>query len=152
MTTLTIDDEGETVVHDLFVVSAPISGRLMRIDLEPGDAVERRKTILARILPTEPGLLDTRTRTEALAREKMYTTSGHLPYYAESMFPPMELREEGPAHARVSEALVESSQGDETLKKQTKELMTWFEDWAKAQGKTAKDANFSEFIETLPGE
>lgn len=69
---VTIDDEGETVVHDLFVVSAPISGRLMRIDLEPGDAVERRKTILARILPTEPGLLDTRTRTEALAREKMY--------------------------------------------------------------------------------
>ena len=25
----------------------------------------------------------------------MYLTSGHLPYYAESMFPPMELVEEG---------------------------------------------------------
>jgi threonyl-tRNA synthetase len=34
-----------------------------------------------------------RVRTPHLAREKMYKTSGHLPYYAESMFPPMELRE-----------------------------------------------------------
>src|SRR5258705_30137 len=32
-----------------------------------------------------------RVRTPHLARESMYRTSGHLPYYAESMFPPMEL-------------------------------------------------------------
>src|SRR5438045_8475189 len=32
-----------------------------------------------------------RVRTPHLARENMYLTSGHLPYYAESMFPPMEL-------------------------------------------------------------
>jgi hypothetical protein len=32
-----------------------------------------------------------RVRTPHLAKEKMYKTSGHLPYYAESMFPPMEL-------------------------------------------------------------
>ena len=36
-----------------------------------------------------------RVRTPHLARESMYKTSGHLPYYAESMFPPMELQEEG---------------------------------------------------------
>src|SRR5579872_6565538 len=35
-----------------------------------------------------------RVRTPVLARENMYLTSGHLPYYAESMFPPMELLEE----------------------------------------------------------
>jgi threonyl-tRNA synthetase len=35
-----------------------------------------------------------RVKTPHLAREKMYKTSGHLPYYAESMFPPMELIEE----------------------------------------------------------
>src|ERR1700761_9163577 len=34
-----------------------------------------------------------RVRTPHLARENMYLTSGHLPYYAESMFPAMELRE-----------------------------------------------------------
>src|SRR5450432_2053354 len=34
-----------------------------------------------------------RVRTPHLARENMYLTSGHLPYYAESMFPPMEIFE-----------------------------------------------------------
>jgi threonyl-tRNA synthetase len=34
-----------------------------------------------------------RVRTPHLARENMYLTSGHLPYYAESMFPPMEMYE-----------------------------------------------------------
>ena len=33
----------------------------------------------------------------------MYKTSGHLPYYAESMFPPMELRELPDIDARYSE-------------------------------------------------
>jgi threonyl-tRNA synthetase len=31
-----------------------------------------------------------RVRTPHICKEKMYLTSGHLPYYAESMFPPME--------------------------------------------------------------
>ena len=31
-----------------------------------------------------------RVRTPHLAKESMYLTSGHLPYYAESMYPPME--------------------------------------------------------------
>ena len=34
-----------------------------------------------------------RVRTPHLARENLYLTSGHLPYYEESMFPPMELQE-----------------------------------------------------------
>ncbi len=33
-----------------------------------------------------------RVRTPHLARENMYLTSGHLPYYAESMFPPMQMK------------------------------------------------------------
>src|SRR5712691_8175447 len=33
-------------------------------------------------------------RTPHIAREILYKKSGHLPYYAESMFPPMELLEE----------------------------------------------------------
>jgi len=35
-----------------------------------------------------------RVRTPHIARESLYLKSGHLPYYAESMFPPMELRRE----------------------------------------------------------
>jgi threonyl-tRNA synthetase len=35
-----------------------------------------------------------RVRTPHIARESMYRRSGHLTYYADSMFPPMELMEE----------------------------------------------------------
>ncbi len=35
-----------------------------------------------------------RVRTPHIAREKMYLTSGHLPYYEDSMFPPMNLVEQ----------------------------------------------------------
>jgi threonyl-tRNA synthetase len=34
-----------------------------------------------------------RVRTPHIAREQLYLKSGHLPYYKESMFPPMELKE-----------------------------------------------------------
>src|SRR6186997_2827962 len=40
-----------------------------------------------------------RVRTPHLARENMYLTSGHLPYSAESMFPPMELNDAPSAKA-----------------------------------------------------
>jgi len=33
-----------------------------------------------------------RVRTPHIARESLYKKSGHLPYYADSMFPPMELK------------------------------------------------------------
>jgi threonyl-tRNA synthetase len=36
-----------------------------------------------------------RVRTVNIARESLYRKSGHIPYYAESMFPPMELKEHG---------------------------------------------------------
>src|SRR5256714_8196957 len=41
-----------------------------------------------------------RVRTPHIARETLYKKSAHLPYYAESMFPPMELHES--AEAEVS--------------------------------------------------
>ncbi len=41
-----------------------------------------------------------RVRTPHIARETLYKKSGHLPYYAESMFPPMELNES--AEAEIS--------------------------------------------------
>ena len=36
-----------------------------------------------------------RVRSPHIARASLYLKSGHLPYYQESMFPPMELRQEG---------------------------------------------------------
>jgi threonyl-tRNA synthetase len=38
-----------------------------------------------------------RVRSTNLARESLYIKSGHLPYYKESMFPPMEVHEHGEA-------------------------------------------------------
>ncbi len=45
-----------------------------------------------------------RVRTPHLARENLYLTSGHLPYYAESMFPPMILDEGTASEDRVAHA------------------------------------------------
>jgi threonyl-tRNA synthetase len=41
-----------------------------------------------------------RVRTPHIARESLYRKSGHLPYYAESMFPPMELADDVEASKR----------------------------------------------------
>jgi HlyD family secretion protein len=64
---VTLDEEGETRVRDRFVVSAPLAGRVLRIELEPGDAVEADKTVLATFQPQTPTLLDARSRAEAEA-------------------------------------------------------------------------------------
>jgi HlyD family secretion protein len=64
---VTIDEEGETRVHDRFVVSAPVAGRLQRIELDPGDTVVRGRTVVVRLAPVEPPLLDPRTRAELTA-------------------------------------------------------------------------------------
>jgi HlyD family secretion protein len=61
---VTLDEDGETRVRDRFVVSAPVSGRLQRIELEPGDPVKKGKTIVARLAPAPAPLLDPRTRGE----------------------------------------------------------------------------------------
>ena len=64
---VTIDEEGETRVRDRFVVSSPVTGRLQRIELEPGDPVVRGRTVVARLMPSESPLLDPRTRSELTA-------------------------------------------------------------------------------------
>jgi threonyl-tRNA synthetase len=45
-----------------------------------------------------------RVRTPHIARESLYLKSGHLPYYAESMFPPMTLSMEGKWKVEQEEA------------------------------------------------
>lgn len=65
---LTVRDEGETRVVDVFVLSAPITGRLRRIEIEPGDLVKLGETVIAEIEPTDPDLLDPRSEAEARAQ------------------------------------------------------------------------------------
>lgn len=63
---VTIDEEGKTRVRDRFVVAAPVSGRVLRIELEPGDTVLAGQ-VVARLRPESPALLDTRSRAESEA-------------------------------------------------------------------------------------
>ncbi len=63
---VTVDDEGVTRVRDRFVVSAPVAGRVLRIELEPGDKV-KRGMVVARLQAETPPLLDARSRAEAEA-------------------------------------------------------------------------------------
>jgi HlyD family secretion protein len=65
---VTLDEEGETRVRERYVVSAPVAGRLQRIELEPGDPVQARKTAVATFMPSDPALLDLRARGEVEAR------------------------------------------------------------------------------------
>lgn len=64
---MTIDEEGRTRVHDAYVISTPVAGRLLRVDVEPGDSVERQETIVAQMLPGNPAALDIRSREQARA-------------------------------------------------------------------------------------
>lgn len=61
---VTVDEDGETRAHDRFVVAAPIPGRMLRVELEEGDAVHESQ-VVARI---EPLPLNQQQREEVLGR------------------------------------------------------------------------------------
>jgi HlyD family secretion protein len=61
------DEEGETRVRDVFVVSSSVTGRLRRIESDVGDQVIAGKTVVANIEPIDPSLLDVRSEAEAKA-------------------------------------------------------------------------------------
>ena len=65
--TVSVSDEGETRVRDMYVVSAPVPGLMRRIDLDVGDAVTADETVVARIEPSDPSFLDVRSAAEARA-------------------------------------------------------------------------------------
>jgi HlyD family secretion protein len=67
---VTVDEDGQTRIKERYVVSTPLSGRLLRIGLDVGDAVQAGETVLARIQPTDPELLDPRAVAQAEARVK----------------------------------------------------------------------------------
>jgi HlyD family secretion protein len=67
---VTLDEEGETRVRERFVVSAPVMGRVERIELEPGDAVVRNKTVVVRLTPAAAPLINPRSQAELSAAEE----------------------------------------------------------------------------------
>ncbi len=77
----------------LFAIDTEYVGPGMPLWLPKGTVLVEELEKLAKETEFAAGYV--RVRTPHLAKEKMYKTSGHLPYYAESMFPPMVLEESG---------------------------------------------------------
>ena len=75
----------------LFAIDTEYVGPGMPLWLPKGTMLVEELEKLAKETEFAAGYV--RVRTPHLAREKMYKTSGHLPYYAESMFPKMEMDE-----------------------------------------------------------
>jgi threonyl-tRNA synthetase len=71
----------------LFAIDTEYVGPGMPLWLPKGTVLVEELEKLAKESEFAAGYV--RVRTPHLAREKMYKTSGHLPYYAESMFPAM---------------------------------------------------------------
>ncbi|MCL5778697.1 HlyD family efflux transporter periplasmic adaptor subunit [Limibaculum sp. FT325] len=62
-----VAEQGKTRIADVFVVSAPVGGRVLRVTIEPGDSVVANETVVAEIEPRDPEFLDVRSEAEARA-------------------------------------------------------------------------------------
>lgn len=125
--TVTIDEEGKTRVRERFVVSAPVAGRVERIELEPGDRVVRNETPVAVFRPADPVLLDVRSKTEAEASVKS-AEAGLGGARAE--------REKAAAEERLARSELERMRGllkDDVVSRQTFES-------AESRARTAEEA------------
>ncbi len=64
---VTVNADGMTRIKDVFEVSAPVSGQVLRSPVKIGDTVVGGETVVARIEPGEPAFLDERARKQAEA-------------------------------------------------------------------------------------
>ena len=62
---VTIDGDGQTIVREIYVVSAPITGRVLRAERHVGDTVIANETVLVTVQPTDPTFLDRRAHAQA---------------------------------------------------------------------------------------
>jgi len=104
---VTIDEEGETRVRDVFVLSSPVTGTAKRVELDVGEPVEAGETVVAEIEPIDPGLLDARTEIEGeaairaaeagleLARSEVARAEAELAFARSEFERQSNLREEG---------------------------------------------------------
>lgn len=59
---VTVEDEGITRIRDVYTVSAPMTGKMLRTDRRVGDEVVAGETVVAVIEPIDPAFLDIRTQ------------------------------------------------------------------------------------------
>lgn len=63
----TVDEDGKTRVRERYVVSAPLAGRLSRVQIKAGDRV-KEGDVIATIIPSPAPFLDPRSKREAQER------------------------------------------------------------------------------------
>jgi threonyl-tRNA synthetase len=89
----------------LFAIDTEFVGPGMPLWLPKGTVLVEELEKLAKETEFAAGYV--RVRTPHLAKEKMYKTSGHLPYYAESMFPKMEMDEHRADRKEIEQRIAE---------------------------------------------
>jgi HlyD family secretion protein len=62
-----VEEEGKSRIREVFTVSAPITGQVLRNNLHAGDKVVKDETVVVSIRPAAPGLLDARLKRVAEA-------------------------------------------------------------------------------------
>jgi HlyD family secretion protein len=68
-------DEGRTRMHDVYVISAPVTGRVLRVTVLPGDEVAAG-AVVARMSRAAAGFLD--SRSDLQARAAVTAAEAHL--------------------------------------------------------------------------
>jgi threonyl-tRNA synthetase len=122
----------------LFAFDAEYVGPGLALWLPKGTVLVEELEKLAKETEFQAGYV--RVKTPHLAKEKMYKTSGHLPYYADSMFPPIRLRWEGAKSAEWDE--LEKTMED-SLKGKSESLFNAFSVFE------AKTGSFEEAVEKV---
>src|SRR3990167_1752647 len=84
---VTVDDEARTRVRHIYIVSAPIAGKVLRIShpfgtqgisVHVGDPVTADETVVAVMQPTAPSFIDVRSREELQAMLAAAEAAGKL--------------------------------------------------------------------------
>ncbi|MBI1177870.1 threonine--tRNA ligase [bacterium] len=122
----------------LFAIDTEYVGPGMPLWLPKGTVLVEELEKLAKETEFAAGYV--RVRTPHLAKEKMYKTSGHLPYYADSMFPPMLLTDEN-----MESKLCDLDKRREDAEMEIERLVA---DWKKS-GKTADLTEAYESLNTI---
>lgn len=84
-----VEEEGQTRVRDRYVVGAPVTGQLQRVEFEPGDPIEAGAPLF-RILPSLSPPLDPRSAAELRQRLRA-AEAGHQAAIAHAEFTRAEL-------------------------------------------------------------
>jgi threonyl-tRNA synthetase len=133
----------------LFAIDTEYVGPGLPLWLPKGTAIVEELEKLAKETEFAAGYV--RVKTPHIAKEKMYLTSGHLPIlYADSMFPPMELRAEGFEQVGITTIKEWLDETNEKFKKmfekdiaklnlQDKGFMDGFREMLKTQSKELRD-------------